>query len=235
MKKKRIIRQQLPIDIYEIVDTFSLGEDDYSVCDNCGKVIKNIAVVKNSKGKLFNVGMDCAETLSGITEDDIFFWNSDFKQAKGIRARINKYKKQGAIIKVQNTYYDVEHIEVMILKTEDPEVLGDYYWRQDISEEYLKKYLPELYKIAMVNRDFVKVDNNSFALNQGNTYDGYTFKYELKQDDDYPFKYAYAEIYRNGKLLRTGSNGGRDIDSCLTECARLYNKEKFNAGLRPLA
>jgi hypothetical protein len=32
-------------------------------CDNCGKLIANIATVKNEDGKSFNIGFDCLETF----------------------------------------------------------------------------------------------------------------------------------------------------------------------------
>ena len=238
MRTKKFIKHNLPVDNYQIVDTYSLGEDDYLVCDNCGKVIKNIAVVQNSKGKRYCVGMDCAETLSGITEVDIDFWNSDFVRAKSIRAKVRKYTKQGGIVRVQNLM-NTNRIFVDIMKIENPTCLGDYYTYEEVGEEFLKKFLPELAKIAKVNYDYKPINEKSFKLNDDDTYGGYSFKYRIMQDDEYGCKYAYAEIYgngvrENGVLLATGENAGRDIESCIVECARLYNRVEFNKGLKPL-
>lgn len=231
MRTKKYIKYSLPADKYEIVDTFSLGEDDYITCDNCGKVIKNIAVVQNSKGKRYCVGMDCAETLSGITQDDIDYWNDSFVRAKSIRTKIRKYTKKGAIIRVQNMM-GKKNIYVDILKVENPECLGDYYSYEEVSADFLKKYLPELAKIAKVNFDFIPAKECSFYL-VNSMYDGYLFKKEIRTLE-YNCKYAYAEIYKDGELLASGSNGGNDESALMDACLRLYNKVEFEKGLEPL-
>lgn len=231
MRTKKFIKHNLPVDNYQIVDTYSLGEDDYLVCDNCGKVIKNIAVVQNSKGKRYCVGMDCAETLSGITEVDIEFWNSDFVRAKSIRAKVRKYTKQGGIVRVQNLM-NTKRIYVDILKVENPTCLGDYYTYEEVGEEFLKKFLPELAKIAKVNFDFIPAKECSFYL-VNSMYDGYLFKKEIRTGE-YNYKYAYAEIYKDGELLASGSNGGNDGSALMSEYLRLYNKVEFEKGLKPL-
>lgn len=40
-----------------IVDSFG------TVCENCGRLISNIATVKNDLNKHFTIGLDCAKTL----------------------------------------------------------------------------------------------------------------------------------------------------------------------------
>lgn len=40
------------------------SDDATCVCENCGRAIKNITEIQNSKGKKFCVGIDCADTLS---------------------------------------------------------------------------------------------------------------------------------------------------------------------------
>lgn len=228
---KKFIKHALPADKYEIVDTFSLGEDDYITCDNCGKAIRNIAIVKNSKGNKFSVGMDCAETLSGITQEDIDYWNDSFVRAKSIRAKIRKYTKKGAIIRVQNMM-GKNSIYVDILKVENPKRLGDYYSYEEVTEDFLKKYLPELAKIAKVNFEFIPAKECSFYL-VNSMYDGYLFKTEIRTGE-YNCKYAYAEIYKDGKLLASESNGGNDGRALMSACLNLYNKVEFAKGLKPL-
>lgn len=42
----------------------SLFDADYvGCCDNCGKVIVNIATVKDEAGKTYEIGLDCKKTL----------------------------------------------------------------------------------------------------------------------------------------------------------------------------
>lgn len=62
------------------------------------------------------------------------------------------------------------------------------------------------------------------------------FFYEIKSKE-YPWglhQYAYAEIWKEGKMLASGSNCGRDKHACMVECASLYNRQMFNDGLRPI-
>lgn len=63
---KQIIQRALPLDVKYILtdkkyipllEGFGLG------CDNCGKLIANIATVKNDNGETFSIGFDCLETL----------------------------------------------------------------------------------------------------------------------------------------------------------------------------
>ncbi|PCI63744.1 MAG: hypothetical protein COB38_13355, partial [Gammaproteobacteria bacterium] len=42
----------------------SLFDADYiGCCDNCGKIICNIASVKDESGKCYEIGLDCKKTL----------------------------------------------------------------------------------------------------------------------------------------------------------------------------
>lgn len=71
---KKVIQYRLPhSDIYTLTNIQYSGIEDgmACTCDNCGRLITNIANIKNNKGEKFNVGLDCAETLTGIgnTED----------------------------------------------------------------------------------------------------------------------------------------------------------------------
>lgn len=98
-------RRNLPInDTYKIVRSYYTGgiENGAESCANCNKIITNIAVIENSKNETFNVGLDCAATLSGIA-DSLGLWNTsaNFAEAKAVRAKINKEaKKEGNDLRV---------------------------------------------------------------------------------------------------------------------------------------
>lgn len=40
------------------------ADDGACVCENCGRPIKNVTQLQNSKGRKYWVGMDCADTLA---------------------------------------------------------------------------------------------------------------------------------------------------------------------------
>lgn len=63
---KNIIQRALPLNVnYSVVDKkyIPLLEGGGCTCDNCGKLIANIATVANPDGKRFNIGFDCLETF----------------------------------------------------------------------------------------------------------------------------------------------------------------------------
>lgn len=63
---KAIIKRNLNLDIkYNLIDKnyISLIDGSGCTCDNCGKLIANIATVKNENNEIFTIGFDCLETL----------------------------------------------------------------------------------------------------------------------------------------------------------------------------
>lgn len=232
MITKKAIRRNLPFDKYRIVESFY--SPDYCTCDNCNKVLKNVAVIQNSKDAKFYVGLDCAKSLSGITEMDIEKHESSFECAKRIRAKVNKAIKLGGILSVQNSYWSND-IEISVTKGAYSEASIGYYVRETVSNvEFLKKYLPEYSKIAKVNLNFNMIDKNERIITENNlNYKSYTFSYKYNTSQ-YGYITVEVCIYDSGKLLASGGNGGSNFDAVNTEATRLYNKVEFNKGLKPL-
>ena len=98
--EKKVIQRALPLDqTYKLLETFysSLEDGGGHVCENCGRPISNIAKVFGEKYKTVNyIGMDCAETLTGINDDFLFSWvaKGDFQAAKSARQKILKLLKK---------------------------------------------------------------------------------------------------------------------------------------------
>ena len=232
MNDKKAIRRNLPFDKYRIVESFY--SPDYCTCDNCNKVLKNVAVIQNSKSETFYVGLDCAKTLSGITGLDIENHENSFECAKRIRSKVNKAIKLGGILSVQNSYWSND-IEISVTKVEHADAPIDYYVREYVSSaDFLKKYLPEYAAIAKVNFDFKMIDKNERIITDNDlNYKQYSFTYKYNTS-----KYGYVTvevcIYESGMLLASGGNGGSNFDAVNTEATRLYNKVEFNKGLKPL-
>lgn len=233
MKTKKYIQRALPADRYKLVDSYSLGEGDYITCENCGKVIRNIGIVEDSKGRRFCVGLDCAATLSGITESDIEYYNQGFNIAKSIRAKIRRETKKGSDIIVRNYYYNKPG--QLQIKAINADYIGGSCLLEEVSTDFIKKYLPELAKIAQVNESFERIDDKAFRIENGGTFRGYAFRYQLKVNERWGHTFAYAEILKDGKVIKSGSNGGTDLNACQFECGLLYNAVAFEAGLHALA
>jgi len=71
MATKKIIQRNLPLtDNYTLLSVTHGTEAN--CCANCGKLITNIATIKNQNNQIMFVGLDCAETLTGIAKTEKF-------------------------------------------------------------------------------------------------------------------------------------------------------------------
>ncbi len=102
---KTVIQRNLDLTkVYSLegVSYIPLIEGGGTCCDNCGKLISNIAHLK-SEGKSFYVGLDCMDTLLQQSET-VLNWNDQYKynwifkaaiqKAKSTRTKIMKLKKE---------------------------------------------------------------------------------------------------------------------------------------------
>ena len=132
-KAKKVIRRNLPInDTYTLVDSYYSSMDNGCSCDNCNKIIANIAVIKNENNEVYNVGLDCAETLTNL--HGLYNAQMQFAEAKGIRAKINKGKKEG-----QNITFENNCKGEIVVKFNDNSRL----W---LNRDFVAKYLPDYYR-----------------------------------------------------------------------------------------
>jgi len=84
---KKIIERNLPLsEKYFLIDKkyIPLVDRVGMCCDNCNKLISNIATVKSESNKTYNVGFDCLET---------FLINNNLLDGKSIED-YSEYKKQ---------------------------------------------------------------------------------------------------------------------------------------------
>lgn len=145
MKTKNIIQRNLPLSqTYTLVETFYRSIEDYGcTCENCGKLISNVAHVKGDKDKnSYYIGMDCASTLTGIKDDYFNFElqaKAAFNAAKSARATLLKTIKQAkeknieVIIKAK-TFDDTKNffkeINSGMWETESTDGLKFRNWKQ---------------------------------------------------------------------------------------------------------
>jgi hypothetical protein len=160
-KTKKIIRYNLPLnDVYDIVDSFNTGGLENAVCcDNCNRAIVNVAVIKNDKNKIFNVGVDCASTLNNL--QNFYFLDLEFKELKSILAKVNKAKKENFEIKCEilkngnlcafYNFYD-KHLRFereIVLFNKDLE----------FSKKYLKSFLLVVSNPEKIGFEYKKIEN----------------------------------------------------------------------------
>lgn len=135
---KNVIQRNLPhTDTYKIVGSYyrSLEDGGGTTCANCGAFICNVAIVESSTGKRHDVGMDCANTLSGIKGnfDFEFIHKANFATAKSARRQIHKFIKAGKIKNlIFKTFEDDKNFykEVGAGKWEVEYTSGGWNWKQ---------------------------------------------------------------------------------------------------------
>lgn len=101
-KNKRIFN--LPHNLnYELVSSYYTGGfegEGYCSCDNCNALISRVAVLHDNNGKQYQVGFDCAKTLSSLNKEDIEGELKLFKYGDSIRKSILAKLKSSSISKV---------------------------------------------------------------------------------------------------------------------------------------
>lgn len=129
-KGGQVRRYNLPInENYKLIDSFYTGGlDNATICDNCDRPIANVATIKNSKEEVFNVGLDCAETLTHL--DGLYSAKMDFEELKSIQAKIRKQEKDG-----KNLEYEIYNNGDLLIKSDGFTIID-----KDI--DFAKKYMP---------------------------------------------------------------------------------------------
>ncbi len=75
---------------YEVISIDYRPKGDFfalTSCSNCGKPISNIATIQDADKNIFNVGLDCAATMSLYQKNEVF----DLIQAKKTLAKKAKF------------------------------------------------------------------------------------------------------------------------------------------------
>lgn len=190
---KKVIRRNLPInDIYKIVDSYYLGslaDGNGCACDNCNKIITNVAVIENKQGVKYNVGLDCAETLSGLDYFEFNQTKADFNEAKAIRAKVNKANKEGRIVEFKINFYGNLNIYCN----------GKFSENKDIPfvNRFFKDYLNEVF-----NKDKIGFTYSEYDFNQYHNFKGIAKKEYLNETKIINYKDYIIHI----SLIQKGNN-----------------------------
>jgi hypothetical protein len=144
---------------YTLVDSFYTGpltEGCGTTCENCGKLITNVAVIKNSKEKKFNVGMDCAETLTNVF--GLYNAEMDFNELKSLTAKTNKIKKTNEV------RFNIHSDGEMYCEYNHKERGWLNLWSKDM--EFVNKYMKH-YLSQVENKDKIGFEKQDFNIDLG--------------------------------------------------------------------
>ena len=150
MKTKKIIKRNLDLSQkYTFIDKkyIPLLSGYGLTCENCNKLIANIATVKSEKNEVFNIGLDCLETL---------MLNNKFLQ--GVKIDFETIKKSLPKVKKERLYF-MEFIKnnpkvnkITIEKSYINWIEYLFYVDNKIvwnSNEKIKTFIPELFISTM--------------------------------------------------------------------------------------
>jgi len=218
-------------------------EGNGECCENCNKPLANVAIIENSDKKQFIVGMDCASTLSGIKNSDSFERaENNFKEAKAIRAKVNKYLKQFENAEIEVTNFYSGKISIIV------SVDGRCYVNEAINKDFFFTYMSD-YQSKISNPEkngynFVGSENDlkEFDFSQLSCRTGfepikinlYGFDFILCYDKIQAPAGNYnkmfdLKMYENGKLLKTRNfYMNRDIKSNIIWDINKVLFERFN-------
>lgn len=120
---------------YELIDSYYTGamtDGGGTICSNCGRMIANVATIKNSNGDVYDVGMDCAETLTNLK--GLYSASMEFSEMKAIRAKVNKATKQGS-----NIEYNIYSDGTLRISANTFTIYKDVEFSKKYLSDYLKK------------------------------------------------------------------------------------------------
>lgn len=120
---KTIIKRNLPLDVkYQLIDRkyIPVLDGGGSCCDNCGKLIANIATVKSENGT-YNIGFDCLETflLNNSLLDGF-----DLDKHETVKKQINQIIRFSKNLK--KTFSENKNLNITGLKFEAPLFSSDW-------------------------------------------------------------------------------------------------------------
>lgn len=136
---KQIIQRNLPLEVkYILTDKkyIPLEESMGICCDNCGKLIANIATVKNDLGNSYDIGFDCLETI--LINNSLLSTN-DIKEYQRVKSMIPKVLRFSKTIKETAILNRTNNLTLTGLKFEKQSYPSEYftfYWLFDKARPY---------------------------------------------------------------------------------------------------
>lgn len=96
--KNSKLPQTGPPNAYELISVnyIALVDSIGTTCDNCGRLISNIATVEHISGKQYTIGIDCAKTLLkdrtyALEKERLFYKKKIYDKIKMLEANNKPY------------------------------------------------------------------------------------------------------------------------------------------------
>lgn len=150
--KKQIIARNLPLNVkYVCIDKkyIPLLDGHGCTCDNCGKLIANIATVKSENGT-YNIGFDCLETF--LLNNDLLdgFDAAEYEKVKRWISQVIRIAK-----KIRETISNNPRSNITGLAFEPVKYTTDYYPFYWLKNNEAKSRDNDYIKVKNMNFDFM--------------------------------------------------------------------------------
>lgn len=145
---KAIIQRALPLNtVYTLTDKkyIPLENGIGLCCQNCGKLIANIATVTNTSQQSFHIGFDCLETI--LINNSLLSNTHDYERAKKMIPQIIRFSKQ---------------IKDRINENKAANITGLLFERSRYPTEWYTFYWLQNGQTASRNNDNVRLKNMDF-------------------------------------------------------------------------
>ena len=147
---KQIIKRKLPLDVkYTCIDKkyISLVDGYGCTCDNCGKLIANIATVKSLNGT-YSIGFDCLET---------FLLNNNLLEGFNVEQYESVKKWISQTIRISKTLKETitRNSNITGLGFERPTFTSDYYPFYWLTNNETKSRNNDYIKVRGMDFDFM--------------------------------------------------------------------------------
>jgi len=150
---KAVIQRNLSLTTkYILIDKkyIPVTEGGGCTCENCGKLIANIATVRSDENLVFNIGFDCLETLlinnNLLSAGDV----AEYEKVKKMIPKVLRFSKS-----LKETISKNSHLNITGLLFEKPSYKSDfftYYWLQN---NQMTSRDNDLVKLKEVDFDFL--------------------------------------------------------------------------------
>jgi len=145
---KTITQRNLPLDTkYVVVDKkyIPVLEGGGACCDNCGRLIANIATVKNETSDIYYIGFDCLETIlinnNLLSSQDV----EDYERVKKMIPKVIRFSK---------------HIKDVLAK--NPQVTGILFEKSSYKTDYQTFYWLSNGNLSSRDNDYYKLKDMDF-------------------------------------------------------------------------
>jgi len=146
---------------YTFISVTDMGEENFSNCVNCGRLIRYVVELKDQQNKKYFVGTECAKTLANAKICNEYSMNEQINAFKKIATARNLIKKSNGTLKLWG-YNDGSVLMIVGKSGKAPkkmyiEPIFDLFTGEKY--QFIDSFLKEIYKNhSVITEDYCMMD-----------------------------------------------------------------------------